>query len=231
VSVHKAQVEALRDKVHQFATTNGEKLCLQCEGQASLLLRWLPYLQKSLQTGNADVLLQGFGSAIVEAAACATLGLVRPAIFSLRTQIDMLLSWLFFKDHSVEWKYVENTGEGFRLKSDVIKYLETYYEGYGERFAIFKQTKKRKEDDPYRLLSAHVHSQSSKAVPFVANLADIVSDVMKCQEIALLQSECSEYLNDVLLACFAPKWANLPKEIVSQATSRLSPAQRKVIFS
>jgi hypothetical protein len=143
----------------------------------------------------------------------------------------MLFTWLYFRDHAVEWKYLGDTGNGFMLKSDVLKYLELYCVGYRERFGVLLQGSARTTADPYRLLSAHVHSQSAKAVPFMKNLGDAVGDQKKCAEAAAIEGETAEYVNDVLLSYFAPKWVNIPKTIITRAEARLSPAQRKVLFT
>ena len=44
----------------------------------------------------------------------------------MRAQVDILLAWLYFRDHPVEWKHVELTGEKYHLVSEVLKYLRTY---------------------------------------------------------------------------------------------------------
>src|SRR4051812_9038600 len=87
-----------------------------CSGvyQASLpLLYWLDYLRNSERTGCCDDFLDGVRASVVETSGCLASGLVRSAISALRTQIDILLSWLFFKDHPIEWQRVHDYGEGF----------------------------------------------------------------------------------------------------------------------
>jgi hypothetical protein len=116
----------------------------------------------------------------------------------------------------VEWEFVDKTGNGYMLKTEVIELL--------------RQTRKRREDDPYRLFSAHIHSQSSYTVPTIGSLEQVVSQRTVCDECVQLQAEITEYLNEVLLSCFADKWASLPEVIVANARSRLDNKQ-KAFFS
>lgn len=155
---------------------------------------------------------------------------MRPALFSLRAQIDMILCWLYFKDHRVEWQLVCDAGEGFKLKTEVIKYLETYYDGFARRFSLLKTAKTRSQEDPYRLLSAHVHSQSITVIPTIIDLKSLVATQALCNECIKLQAECVEYVSDVLLACFAKKWSSLPVEIVDAARVRLPKSEAKIVF-
>lgn len=231
MSAHAEQVKQLLHAVSHAGTTNGEALCTKVEAVATPLLLWLEYLLAFRVTGSADELLKGCQSAIVESAACVAIGLVRPALFSLRGQIDLLLCWLYFKDHPVEWQYLERTGEGFMLKKDVLKYLDAHIAGFSTRLGILKQCKLRGEEDPYRLLSAHVHSQSSKVVPTLKALADVVMASRTCSEFVDLQAECIEYLNDILLGVYASAWAALPKPLVDAARNRMSPGQEAVVFA
>lgn len=225
------QVDQYLTAVNSHADKLGAGICEAVYNSSRRLLEGLEYLRVSESTDTAGSLLSGTQGAVVEVAGCLSLGLVRPALFSLRAQVDMLLSWLYFKDHAIEWRHVEETGSGFMLKRDVFTYMETYNTSFKQKFSVLKQVKTRQEEDPYRLLSAHVHSQSSFSVPAVGNLDTLVSDKKQCEECVCLQDEVTEYLCDVIVACYGSKWASLPDSIVEQTRSRLSATQCNVVFS
>lgn len=231
MTVYVKKVGQLSTAVEGFAKTHGAKYCERIDQASGLLLAWLQYLQSSELTGVADDFIAGVKSALLEVAACTSLGLVRPALFSMRAQIDMALAWLYFKDHKVEWQLVCESGDGFKLKSDVLRYLDEHVDGFSARVAILKQARTRSQEDPYRLLSAHVHSQSSKAIPSVLDLKSAVGDSKLCDDCARLQFECSEYVSDILLSCFSSKWASLPGQIMDSTKSRLSGPQAKAFFA
>ena len=225
------QVKSLAAATSKHSNKSGTKLCKNVYEQALPLLEWLDYLRTSETTGTADLLLNGVQAAIIEVAGCLVLGFVRPAVFSIRAEVDMILAWLYFKDHPIEWHHIEHIGKGFKLKAELIDYLEEFFPHYKERYALLLQTKQRKEDEPYKLLSAHVHSQSAATVPTIGALDKLVSDENLCSECVLLQNEVTEYINDVLLSCFADKWASLPGSTVDKTKKRLSGPQLKNLFS
>jgi len=65
----------------------------------------------------------------------------------------------------------------------------------------------------------------------IGSLAQVVSSKATCDECVLLQTEITEYLNDVLLSYFADKWASLPESITVNARSRLDNNKQKAFFS
>jgi hypothetical protein len=229
-SIHEKQVKELAAAANKFATTSGAALCVGVETNSILLLRWVQYLGSYHLTGTADCLLTAVGASLRETAASLAMGLVRPALFSLRSQIDLVLTWLYFKDHPVEWEYVNSTGEGFKMKKDLVAYLTAHHESYGVRFGILKTIAKRKEEEPYRLLSAHIHGQSVAVLPIVNELQDLVRTERECTDCAKAVYEVSEYLNDVLFAVYASNWKSLPTEICSSAEARFSTPEQKAAF-
>ena len=213
------QVNELLQKVQKSSSTYGDNIVSQIEEKSSLLLLWIPYLNLQ-KTGTADELLDGALSSLREVAACAGLGLVRPALLAMRTEIDLMLSWLYFKDHHVEWFFVNNTGDGFKLKKEILDYFIKYYNNFGSRFGILKDIVTRTEIDPYRLLSAHIHSQSLATLPCVYDLKDIVGRKEVLLEIPSLAHNVDEYISDVLFATFDKSWTQLHPELLQSLRTR-----------
>lgn len=230
--MHAKQTADLVAKSQTFSATSAAELSASVEKNSSLLVHWLSYLSSYHKTGVADGLLDAVSSAIRETAGTLSLGLVRPALFSLRSQIDLLLGWLYFKDHNVEWLYVNQTSDGFKLKKELLQYLEQHTPRFGARTGILREIRARKEVDPYRLLSAHVHAQSDPVLPVVNDLADLVRPRADCLECATVAFEVAEFLNDVLLAIYAPSWASLPGAVQAALSARFkSVEQRRDFFA
>ena len=227
-----AQLAQLVKLVSDNCGAQGVALVSKSEAASRVELLWLQYLSGTQRTGTADCLLDGTSSAIREAVACLALGLVRPALSSLRLQIDLTLGWLYFKDHPVEWARVQATGDGFRLKTDLLKYMGESYDRFNARFGILRDCKTRTQDDPYRLLSAHIHGQSQYVLPQVQVPADVVATVQAQSEVVQLQQECAEFINDILWAVYADRWSSVPGDLLSNLEIRFkSPAQRATFFS
>ena len=190
-------------------------------------MEWLGYLRSSQVTGSGDQLLDGLQASLIETAGCLMTGFVRPAVFTMRTQVDIVMAWLFFKDHPVEWDHVEVTGDKYRLVSEVLKYLSTYNRMFRKRLELLRSNRTRGDEDPYRLLSAHTHGQNSATLPPLVKIDQLVQTRDRCLDGVRLQLEISEYLSDVLTACFAEQWADLPEPITNLIRGRLRPAQLK----
>jgi hypothetical protein len=196
-----------------------------------LILHWVDYLKKSQLTGCCDDILDGIRATAVEASGCIALGLIRPAMFALRAQIDATMAWLYFKDHPVEWDFLLRTGEGFKARGEIVEYLVKLVERYSVRFSILNSHRNRTVEQPYRLLSAHIHGQSTLVIPTFQNLAAMVYPEVRCREAVKLQVEVSEYIGDVLLSCFASWWSALPEEIINSVKLRVPAAKQAQLFS
>lgn len=223
------QIGGLVKKVNEFSAVKGEVLVAGVAQKSMLFLQWFGYLGVS-KTGVADELLDGAVSSLREVAACSALGLVRSALLAMRTEVDLVLSWLYFKDHPVEWEYVNSSGDGFRLKKEILEYLNRYYSGFGMRFGVLKDVKTRQELDPYRLLSAHIHAQSVMTLPLVNDLGDVVGKAEVAEDLIMLAHEVDEYLSDILFSVFGASSAHLPKELVKSVDDRLKSAAQKKVF-
>jgi hypothetical protein len=121
------QINRLSKAVNASIGTNGVTRIEQMHDACALLLNWIEHLRQSEVTGTCDEMLLGIRPASVEIAGCISLGLVRPAIFAMRGQIDLALAWLFYKDHRVEWNHVLDVGEGFKLKGEIFEFLTRTY--------------------------------------------------------------------------------------------------------
>jgi hypothetical protein len=227
----KTQLEELTSLVIQNSIGHGEEIIARGEGSSYLLMLWLDHLRSTQLTGNADCLLDGATSAVREGVSCLALGLVRPALNSIRLQIDLVLAWLYFKDHKVEWDRVQETGDGYKLKSDIFKYLCESHKSFNTRFSLLANCKSRTLHDPYRVLSAHIHGQSEPAIPKITMPIDIVASYTLQLQALELQKESAEYLNDILWCINAEHWTRVPEPLLEAITTRFkSPAQRVSFF-
>lgn len=226
----KSQLATLTTLTTKNCQERGESLVTQSEASSRLLVLWLQHFREARLTGTADSLVDGAMSAVREAAACVALGLVRPAITSLRLQVDLGLGWLYFKDHPVEWRRVQSTGEGFMLRSDVLKYFDEHYPQFRNRFGILVQQMTRSQKDPYRLLSAHIHAQSESTIPKVEDPCDIVATEQLQDDLVKLQAECSEYLNDLFWCIFADRWAIVGDDLKMTLEARFKTSAQRAEF-
>jgi hypothetical protein len=152
---------------------------------------------------------------------------VRPAIFSIRSQLELVLAWIYFNDHPVEWRNFEKTGKEFPMRGVLVKYFHANSDRFTDRLKILAKVRKRKDEDPYSLLSIYVHSVTAGAAPLVGQLSTVVQSATRCDECVKLQEEVSEYLTDVLSAWYANRWMDFPPALKAGLQKRLSPALLK----
>lgn len=225
------QIENLVSSVQAFSANSGVPVVQGIDENSKLFVAWVAYLN-NFKTETADELLDGAVSSLREAAACAALGLIRPALLALRTEIDLIFGWLYFKDHPVEWEYVNSKSDGFKLKKEILDYLAKYHESFGSRFGTLKDIRTRVEPDPYRLLSAHIHSQSLNTIPLIDMLADVVDPKNAAMEMIQISREVDEFVSDILFSVFGGSWTQIPKSLLISLDSRFkTPNQKKTFFN
>lgn len=225
-----APVANLLAAVTRHSQTLGLDAARNCASQAQPLINWLGYLHANTQADPQRILLTGTQAAVVEVVACVSLGLLRPALFSLRAQLEMTLAWIYFKDHPREWNHAQRHAGEAKLRGELIKYFGVYYPRFKERFKLLSDNRKRMNEEPYNTLSAHVHSVSAATAPGNVRLEAVVADPARFAECAQLQGDVAEYLNDIFLSCWPDKWPDLPDTIRDPLKLRLSNAQQKALL-
>jgi hypothetical protein len=229
-SVVATQLQKLCSLTSSNCQARGEKIIAAGEKASNQLLTWIEYLTTTHSTTTATCLLVGAVSAMRETLTCLTLGLVRPALNSMRLQIDLCVAWTYFKDHPIEWNRVQETGDGFKLKAELLRYLAESHPRFSARFNLLKDIKTRIEADPYRLLSAHIHGQSEFVLPDIQQPKDIVGADNLQDEAIVLQANCAEFVSDVFWSLYANYWATIPSDLRAALTPRFKSAAQKAIF-
>ena len=206
---------------------NGNEIYTDMTRSSGLLSAWVGYLHSSISKHVADELLTAVRSAVIEATCCLSLGLVRPAIYSIRLQIELSLAWIFFNDHPIEWNHTKGVIADFPMRAQNLKYLSNFSARYSTRFKLLEDRSTRLIKDPYALLSTHVHGTTTKAMPFYEDIEAFVSGKKAIQECISLQLYTTEYLSDVMASWYAEHWHDFPKSIRDFIVERLKPDELK----
>ncbi|MFP1778780.1 hypothetical protein ACLEEB_05540 [Lonsdalea quercina] len=224
------RIERLLNKINKFSV--GDTCCFSNEINNSFheLTCWINYLDRNFKTGVADELLKAIASCMRECVAYISLGLVKPIIFNCRTIIDLSLAWFFFKDHKIEWKYLNENGDGYKLKKELLDYIQKINPSYNRRIGILNSITYRTVNDVYRLLSAHIHAQSTHVLPVIRDLDEIVSNEGVCKEVICLAYETSEYVTDIFMAIYTSEWHSLPDSIKKTMLARFKSEKQKEEF-
>ena len=225
-----SEVEFLLNGVTNFLKADGVDICTKFHNKIEPILEWNDYIVASELTGTCDEYALALKSSFVETAACLSLGMVRQAMFSQRSQIDIMLSWIYFKDHPIEWNRLEYLGKGFISRQFVIDYLNENVLKFNSRF-INLNSKKTRAHDPYQIISAHIHNQSTLTLGSASSLAHVIGNRNLIEEVLQMQEYVCEFMEDILVSIFAQKWASLPSRRLSALRTRLGPEKAAAVFS
>lgn len=206
-----------------ISSERSKKLQIASECEASFVLSrsWLHKFRIENSSPIADSLIDGAFCASIEVVSTAYLGLMRPAIFSLRAHYELLYAWIYYKDHPVEWQSFVNGLDQGRLPGAIDKYTATNFPIQDHRWKVLSSKTQRSIPDPYAVLSAFVHGTQRKSVPTAKKPSDIVYPIPVLAQLPSFVSAVSENISDVLVSCFQSNWESLPAEIQSQLDARL----------
>ena len=227
-----SQIDELLTKIAINISVNGTQVAVEASEAVNDLLLWVHYYHSIAKDSTARELLFGTRASAVESVAYLTLGLIRGALLAMRTQIDLILAYTYFSEHPVEWARLGRTGDGFMLKGEIVKYHKSVVERFEVRLKALEKAHNLSLDFVYRLLSAHVHGQSSLSIPRYSRVGDVSAEEPTMLASAVeLQAQTTQALSMYLLALNASDWPNLPEQILGKLTAPLSRVQRSRLFS
>lgn len=204
-----------------------------CMGAGASVLTWIDWYQRCRPNSCATELLAGARSCVLEAVSYVGLGLGRAALTAIRTQVDLILGFTYFREHPAEWRLVNWTGDGFKLRSDIVKYqcsMEPGRGGFNDRLGLIDQANKPTLEVCYRILSAHVHGQSVNTVAKTGTVGELISAPSILLQVVELQKQTATALSAYLLALHAREWNELPPALVQWGRSIMSVDQQKIFF-
>lgn len=204
-----------------------------CISAAEPVLSWIDWYERCRPTSHALELLNGARAAVLEATSYVGLGLARAALTAIRAQIDLVLGFTYFREHPAEWRLVNWTGDGFKLRSEIVKYhreIEPGRGGFKDRLGIIDQQNKPTLETCYRTLSAHVHGQSANTLPKTGSVCELIATVQTLGDVVVLQKQTATALSGYLLTLHAREWNELPPALVAWGKAVLTQDQHKLFF-
>ena len=170
-------------------------------------------------------------SAQIEAASCLSLGLVRPAIFTIRLQFELFLAWLYFNDHPIEWATTKRGELDFPMRQQNISYLDRHDARFKARFALLSKYSSRSDKTPYKTLSNFVHGSTIDTMPDSYNPSTLVKADGAVDACVALQCDVSEYLSDVASSWLTSRWMDYPAINRADVEGRLAAGKLKEFCS
>ncbi len=156
---------------------------------------------------------------------------MKRCVLAIRTELDLLLGYTYFYEHHAEWRRVCRTGDGFKLKAELLRYHADFTPGFGSRREVLEQAAPPSLDEIYRKLSAHVHGQSRRSIPKVSEIKDLVWNEAALKEVVEMQAQAAKAMSFFLLAVHGYELTEIPQPFIDEAKRVLSAKQEKVFFS
>lgn len=198
--------------------------------QCGELLDWLTWLQIRFPDASAIELVAATRASLLEACAYSSLGLARAAISALRTSVDTILSFTYFSEHHVEWDIVNDTGNGFMLRSHIDAYHKNRSPLFGRRIDLLNRLSDKSLNDLYRIMSAHIHAQSLLTIPRAGRFEDLVANSDVLDSLSELQGETVRATSDYLAAVYATDVMTLPDRCRHRLARTLNAKQHSLFF-
>ncbi|UKV14854.1 hypothetical protein L6172_00785 [Thalassospiraceae bacterium SW-3-3] len=194
-------------------------------------LVWISEHKKNHPDIHCVTLLDGAYGTAVEALSLLSLGLVRPAVLSLRSFYEINLMYLYYRDHPVEWKAVSEYRLQAKLPGEIKKYIHQMYSEAGSRSSELLKNKHRKYDDCYEVLSAVAHSRALNSILTANNPKEIIAShesIKQCNDVFLAVAEA---VFDMHLLVFDGGWLALPKEVQAEIQKRFGEKKFRNLLS
>lgn len=171
------------------------------------------------QNNPAFILLNGTKLSLLEAGTAWAVGSNRGAAASLRVSIENAMSWLYYKDHPVEFGAVTDRRLDLMLPKAVQQYLKSVDGGFESAYEMLKKTKSRNSEYYYTDISQFVHAH-----PRFANVSDIETAAISYPRDPSFLSICAqadEFISDNYLAFYRLSWGDFPALLQDHLSLRL----------
>jgi len=192
----------------------------RCKTELQLPLSWASRFLANDTGNHCEVLVRGGYGSAVEAVSLVALGLLRPAILSLRSFYELSLQFLYYKDHPVEWRNVTSYRSPPTLPGVNKKYLKDNYCDFEFRIKELTKKKSRELDDCYDVLSGVAHGTALNSISQASSPKELLEDCATLEQSEKVFRSTSEYLSDVHVASFEGNWLSLPDEVRTNLENR-----------
>ncbi|UWR33524.1 hypothetical protein K3759_00050 [Sulfitobacter sp. W027] len=197
----------------------------KCKHHMTLSLTWAALHLADSDSQHCDLLLKGAYGTAVEAVSLLAIGLVRPAILSLRAHYELSLQFLYYKDHPVEWRGVTDFRNQPNLPGVNKKYLKDFYPEFEKRFKTLVAHRNRRNEDCYAVLSGVAHGTAIHSITSATAPEELVEDITTVRAAVNVFQDAAEHISDINLSCFQGNWISLPEAIKDDLTKRFKDKQ------
>jgi hypothetical protein len=189
---------------------------------------WVDYAWPLGADNAARPLLVGAKISLLEAGTSWGIGSNRGAAASLRTFVENIFAWLYYKDHPVEYGLVSSREDDLVLPKAIKLYLQRTDKGFEKAWSILLGAALRETDYYYSDISQYVHAHPS----FSSTTSDISNSIISVPRddgFLVLSSYADEFVSDAYLTLHRHHWDMIPAAVKDNAQQRLGPKLSKFI--
>lgn len=201
-----------------------------CADRLRLSLTWTAYFFNTAPDSHCGILIRGSYGAAVEAVSLIAMGLLRPAVLSLRSHYELSLQFLYYRDHPVEWRNVVTYRSQPALPGVNKKYLKDNFWAFEDRFKFLESKKTRAHSDCYDVLSGVAHGTALNSITQATKPQELVEDAATISQAEAVFHSASEFLSDVHVSCFESNWLSLPEVVQQNLSARFAPVSAKDVL-
>lgn len=205
-----------------------ENSCKSVLESFPLSVAWIERELVSATSLKAEALLRSSQISMLEACSTWSCGFNRSAAASLRSFCEASFSWLYYKDHSVEYSLVETRQEDLMLPKAVQGYLKKIDAGFEVAYSILSKEKTRSNEYYYTDLSFFVHAHPAQIISNV----DLHKSAVSCPPEAAFITVCKfldEFISDNFATYMRHSWGAVPALVQENLQGRLGNKLQKFI--
>jgi hypothetical protein len=190
-------------------------------------LKALPLSQEWIQrewllsdANSARTLLVGAKVSLLEAGTAWAIGSNRGAASSLRSYIENVFAWLYYKDHPVEFRAVVDRKIDMMLPKAVQTYTKTVDPGFDKASAIISRKRERPSEYFYTDVSQFVHAHPGFA-SHSTTIDEMAVSLPRDNSFITLSKMADEFISDNYLVFYRASWGDVPGLVQENASARL----------
>lgn len=185
-----------------------------------LSMAWIEYYWPMSPHNSAISLLVGSKISLLESGASWSVGSNRGAAASLRTYVENIISWFYYREHPVEFKMVSRGIDDLLLPKAVISYASKIDPTFEKHHSALFKNAARDTDYYYTTISGYIHAHP-KFTSSPKRLAEIVVSVPVDPGFSTICSNTDEFISDFYATIHRRSWDTVPETVKLNISGRL----------
>lgn len=183
-------------------------------------MAWVGHYLNCDAQDSAEILLKGAYGSAVESVSLTALGLVRPAMLSLRSHYELCLQYLYFQDHPREMRSLLDYRWQGPLPAAVKKYLKEHSSSFEPRFSSLSKVRRRTMEEVYGMLSGVAHGNALNSVSIALQPDDLIESAESVTQSIGIFEGVGEIISDHFLSDFSSNWMSVPSVVQADVADR-----------